>query len=62
MAMRTYENLSSREMYLVTVLLGVIGGVALAVILGSNHWSEFLSKAGLGFGVAWGLAYMTIKG
>lgn len=49
-------------MYLVTVLLGVIGGVALAVILGSNHWSEFLSKAGLGFGIAWGLAYMTIKG
>lgn len=49
-------------MYLVTVLLGVIGGVALAVILGSNHWAEFLSRAGLGFGIAWGLAYMTLKG
>jgi len=49
-------------MYLVTVIIGIIGGLALAISTGSNEWSLFLSRAGLGFGIAWGLAYLTLKG
>ena len=53
---------SSKGLYLVTVALGIIGGLGFAVSLGYAEWSLFLSRAGLGFGVAWGLAYVTLRG
>jgi len=60
--MKIHESLQSKGMYWVTVLIGIIGGVALAVSTNSTDWSTFLSRAGLGFGIAWALAYFTIRG
>jgi hypothetical protein len=60
--MKVHEAIQSKGMYWVSVLVGIIGGLALAVSTNSSDWSTFVSRAGLGFGIAWGLAYFTIRG
>ena len=45
-----------------TVMAGVIGGLGLAVTMGAAEMHIFLARAGLGFAIAWWLAYLTVKG
>ena len=60
--MKTYAGSSEKGLMALTVMAGVIGGLGLAVTMGAAEMHIFLARAGLGFAIAWWLAYLTVKG